>query len=112
MPKDASVSWRGRPMSHYARRTDDNHVAVVDALRAAGVWVVSIANAGNGVPDLLCWARGRYCLIEVKDGTKSPSRQALTAAQAVFHRNCPGELHVVRSPEEAVMRVLQIKRAG
>ena len=36
-----------------AARVDDNHVAVVEALRKAGAMVQSLAAVGDGVPDLL-----------------------------------------------------------
>jgi Holliday junction resolvase len=70
-------------------RTDRNQQDVIDALRKAGCSVLSLANVGQGCPDLLCGLAGKNWLIEVKDGTKPPSRQKLTPAQERFH-----EFHV------------------
>lgn len=88
-----------------AARTDENHMAIVEAFRAAGVWVYSTAQLGNGFPDLLC-ARDvpgcgpRQCLIEIKDGSKPPSARMLTPAQLEFHSRYPGACFVVTSAED------------
>lgn len=47
-------------------RTDSTHKAVVEALRAAGCTVVSLANVGSSIPDLLVGVNGRNVLLEVK----------------------------------------------
>lgn len=92
-------------MSRFARKVDRNHTDVVDALRAAGVWVVSTAALGNGFPDLLCWCRGMFHLIEIKDGSKPLSARKLTEAEEKFIRNCPGPVHIVTSPVQALIAV-------
>jgi hypothetical protein len=84
-----------------AARRDDNHAAVRDALRAAGIWTHDTGGMGDGFPDLLCWFRGTFHLLEVKDGTKPPSKRALTDDEAEFIRTCPGQVHVVNSVAEA-----------
>lgn len=86
----------------YARRTDDNHGDLVRALRKCGVWVWSTAGLGGGFPDLLCFARGRFVLLEVKDGAKVPSARALSPAEEAFHASCPGPVHVVTSLDGAL----------
>lgn len=90
-------------MSRYARKVDDNHGKVVEALRAQGATVQSLAAVGAGVPDLLVGYRGRTLLLEVKDGAKVPSKQRLTEAEADWHRDWRGgPLDTVSSPEEAL----------
>lgn len=90
-------------MSRYARRTDDNHAVVVEALRNAGAVVRSLAKVGDGCPDLLVGYRGRTLLMEVKDGAKPPSARKLTDDEADFFRNWTGgPLRIVESPEQAV----------
>ena len=66
-------------------RTDANHTEVVQALRkmAWGVW--STAQIGDGFPDLLAVKHGRVVLIEVKDGSLSPSRRRLTLDERMCH---------------------------
>ena len=64
-----------------AARTDANHEEIVKALRAVGATVQSLACVGHGVPDLLVGYQGKTILMEVKDGTKSPSKRQLTEDQ-------------------------------
>jgi hypothetical protein len=87
-----------------AAKTDANQTQIVSALRAAGVFVQSLAAVGNGVPDLLCGFRGRLFLLEVKDGNKVPSARKLTQAQVDWHAiwaDVP--LFVVETPEQALI---------
>jgi hypothetical protein len=88
-----------------APRKDANHAEVVAALRAAGVWVCDTAGVGNGFPDLLVWARGRFHLLEVKDGRKPASQRKLTPDEVAWIRNCPGVVHVVCCAEDALRAV-------
>ena len=88
-----------------AAKRDANHGSIVLALRKCGVWVFDTANLGGGFPDLLCWARGRFTLLEVKDGAKPPSARKLTDDERAFFDNCPGPVHVVTSVEEALAAV-------
>lgn len=93
---------------HYSRKVDDNQGEIVDALRRFGVVVQSLAALGHGVPDLLCGYQGRTVLLEVKDGSKPPSKRMLTEDETRWHlgwRDVGGPLHVVESVEEAVLVV-------
>jgi hypothetical protein len=74
-------------------------------LRAVGAWVCSTAGLGQGFPDLLVWFRGRYHLLEVKDGAKAPSERRLTPAEALFHAACPGPVHVVLDWRQALTAI-------
>jgi len=47
-------------------RVDRNQKEIVEALREAGASVQSLANIGNGCPDLLVGYMGRTYLMEVK----------------------------------------------
>jgi CHASE2 domain-containing sensor protein len=74
-----------------AARTDANQEAVVQALRDYGCSVAVLSGAGvPGLPDLLVASppseKGmrKVGLVECKDGSKSPSRRALTADQIKF----------------------------
>jgi hypothetical protein len=94
-------------------RLDGNHVAIMDALRKAGMKPLSLANVGNGCPDLIIGFRGINLLFEVKDGSLVPSARALTADEDVFHRTWPGQVAIVESPEQAVAAVIdEAKRRG
>ena len=95
-----------------AAKIDANQPAVVSALRAAGAVVHSLAAVGNGMPDLLVAYAGRTLLMEVKDGSKTPSQQALRDKQTAFHQAwIGGPLSTVNSPE-AALRMLNVLEAG
>ena len=88
-------------------RIDDNHIAIVKALRQVGCSVKSLAALGKGYPDLLVGRCGVNYLFEVKDGTKAPSRRRLTADEQRFRDLWSGQYAVVESPELAVSYVLR-----
>jgi Holliday junction resolvase len=82
-------------------RRDANEKAIVEALEAVGFTIARLNEPG--APDLLATRGGRLWLIEIKDGSKSPSRQKLTPKQILWHarwREAP--LYTVRSIEEAL----------
>lgn len=61
-------------------RVDGNHGDIVEALRRTGWQVVSLAEIGGGVPDLLAYRVGQPLrLLEVK-----AARGVITAAQERF----------------------------
>jgi hypothetical protein len=85
-----------------ARRIDANQNEVVDALRKIGASVRVTSSLGNGFPDLAVGFAGKTVLMELKDGSKPPSAQALTEEEAAFFDTWRGSAVVVRSAEEAV----------
>ena len=87
-----------------AAKVDANQVAIVAALRKIGASVLHLHAVGGGCPDLLVAYRGRNVLLEVK----MPGEE-LNALQVKFIKEWRGEVHVVRSPLEAV-RALTRKR--
>jgi len=88
-------------MARRAMRQDDNHGAVVEALRAHGATVHTISQ-GGGIPDLLVGYKGKTALLEVKDGDKPPSARKLTEPEEKFFASWSGgPLFIVNSPEEA-----------
>jgi hypothetical protein len=85
-----------------AAQVDANQGAIVEALRAAGYSVQSLAAVGGGVPDLLVGVRGVNLLLEVKDGSKRPSRRRLNPAQERWHAAWRGQVAIVFGPEDAL----------
>jgi len=90
-----------------AARTDSNHEAVLTAFRRLGCTVVSTHAIGHGFPDLIVSQRSRTdglgsvsYLVEIKDGTKSPSRRKLTPDEAEFHAHWRGKIYVVQSVDD------------
>ena len=91
-----------------AARVDANHKATVEALRAAGATVQSLAGVGKGVPDLLVGYRQTTLLMEVKDGHKSPSKRQLTEDQLKWHGEWRGGTLAVVDGPEAALRALGV----
>ena len=89
------------------KKVDANHKMIVEGLRAVGAGVQSIATIGKGVPDLLVAFRGRWYIAEVKDGNKSPSHRALTAAERKWHDEFmwKAPVHVWESLDEALKAI-------
>ena len=99
-------------MARYAKRTDENHKAIVDELRAAlpEASVFDASGAGRGFPDLVVGFRGRNYLFEVKNGAQAPSRRRLTSAQVGMHESWQGQVAVVMSAAE-ILAALARERA-
>lgn len=95
-----------------AARTDRNHSEIIAALRTVGAFVVDLSRVGEGCPDLLVQFRGRWRLMEVKDGKKPPSKRQLTKTQRDWHAQQLADVHVVTSVEEAVTVLLADKTSG
>ena len=84
-------------------RTDANQTAIVAALRRIGCSVTSLASVGGGCPDLLVGWRSVTVLMEVKDGSKCPSKRTLTEAETEWHEAWTGgPAAVVEGPQQAV----------
>ena len=71
-------------------RTDANHSAIVEFFRAAGASVLDLSRVGHGCPDILIGYQHRSVLVEIKDGSKCPSRRTLTEDQQAFMRSWRG----------------------
>ena len=86
----------------FAKKIDANQPEIVAALRKVGCTVEHLHAVGKGCPDLLCAIAGQVFLIEVKDGSKVPSKQQLTPDQVIWHREWKAEVRVVNSIESAL----------
>ncbi len=82
-------------------RVDANQSEIVDALRNAGCTVSVTSGQADGFPDIVVGFRDINYLIEIKDGSKKPSAQKLTADQVKWHKRWKGQAHVVKSVTEA-----------
>lgn len=89
-------------MTRYAHKTDENHTAVRDGLRAMGWEVLDLSGVGGGVPDLCCKVgAGRSLFFEVKRPDIKKKDQALTAEQEVWWAFNWVSTRIVQSVEEA-----------
>lgn len=89
-------------MSRRAAKVDGNHAAIVDALRAVGCSVQSLAPVGEGCPDLLVGVDRANVLLEIKDGALPPSDRMFTPAQKRWHSEWCGTAHLAESVEQAL----------
>ena len=85
-----------------AAKVDDNQAEIVAALRRAGCSVCILSGVGNGCPDLSVGLRGVTYLLEVKDGSKCPSKRRLTAGEQQWHEKWRGHVAVVNSVDDAL----------
>ena len=85
-----------------AAKVDSNQAEIVTALRGAGATVQHLHTVGKGCPDILVGHQNQNILMEIKDGSLSPSRQKLTADEQSWHDAWRGTVSVVRSVNEAL----------
>ena len=90
-----------------SRRIDANHNVIVDGLRAVGAEVQSLASVGRGCVDLAVAFRGSWYMGEVKDGSKPPSKQALTPDEKKWHErfSAKAPVHIWRSLDDALRTI-------
>lgn len=80
---------------------DKNQPEIVKALRDVGAKVQHLHGIGGGCPDLLVATKYKTCLLEIKVPGEN-----INALQAEFISVWPGEIHIVRTIEEAVAAVV------
>ncbi len=88
-----------------AAKIDDNQKEIVKTFRAYGCSVKSLAAVGEGFPDLCIGYMGKNWLVEVKDGSKPPSKRALTPQQQMVHAMWDGTIYIVESVEDVMQLV-------
>jgi len=57
---------------------------------------------GHGFPDIVVGFRGKTYLIEIKDGSKPPSKRKLTEEEQFFFDVWVGHVEVVESVDQAL----------
>ena len=83
-------------------RTDDNQKEIVDALRKIGAEVTITSELGKGFPDIVVSYRGKWFMIEIKDGDKVPSKQKLTPEELEWHSKQHAPTYIVNSVKAAI----------
>jgi len=89
-------------------RVDQNQEAIVTTARQMGASVYSLADVGDGVPDLLIGIFGITEVWEVKNGIQGE----LTDDQVIFHNTFKGCAQIIRSEAEAIRRIQQLGQMG
>jgi hypothetical protein len=87
-------------------KVDANQAAIVRALRQIGASVQSIADLGDGCPDLLVGFRGKVALMECKDGNQPPSKRRLTEEESNWHKAWQGPPVLIVESVEAALKFL------
>ena len=93
------------------KKVDDNHKQIVEEYRRLGFSVVSTAAVHKGFPDLVVGAYGVTDLVEVKDGSKVPSKRHLTKDQQAFFENWRGSVRVVETLEDVRIHDEELKES-
>lgn len=93
-------------------RVDDNQAELVKIMRDLGASVTITSNVHDGFPDVVVGVCGVTVLVEIKDGSKPPSRRKLTPKQIIFHNEFRGAKTVIKNVEEALDLVQNMRRAG
>lgn len=96
-------------MTRRAARVDRNQAEIVRAFRTLGCDVILTHTLGEGRPDCFAAVPGYGVWVEIKDGSKPPSAQKLTPDELRFHQSFRGPLTVVRSVDDVVSLVADMK---
>jgi hypothetical protein len=90
-----------------AAKVDANQGTVIKALRSVGAFVQPLHTIGQGCPDLLVGYRGKWSLMELKDGTKSPSQRKLTDEEQAWHEKAASRapVFIAESAEDALLAI-------
>ena len=84
-----------------AARVDDNQSEIVKYFRSRGASVQILSAVGKGCPDLLVGYRTATVPVEVKDGSKPPSRRELTPDEELWRARWAGSYRIVYAEEDA-----------
>lgn len=87
----------------YAKRKDNNHSAIRNALRDAGITVLDVHHL-PGALDLWVACLGRVVMLEVKNG----QADSLTEAEREIFRLFPLSAFRVETPEQAIELVREL----
>ena len=84
---------------------DANQPEIVAALRRCGCTVALTHQLGGGAGDIIVGRQGVNYWLEIKDGSKVPSKRELTPDEIEFHARWRGHIQVVNSVDEALRAV-------
>jgi len=81
-------------------KADANQPEIVEAFRARGATVAHTHTVGKGMVDIVVGYKSINLLVEIKDGSKPPSKRKLTTDEQEFHDTWRGTVNVVKCIEE------------
>lgn len=95
-----------------AAKIDANQPELVGALRSMGATVEITSQAHDGFPDVVVGYRGVTVLVEIKDGSLTPSRRKLTPAQVELHGRFAGAITIIETLEQAELLIRRMRDAA
>jgi hypothetical protein len=90
-------------------KVDSNHAEIVKAMRGIGAYVINTSSLKNAF-DCIVFFRGKVHVVEIKDGTKQPSKQRLTDGEVICKENIEARgctYNVIKLVEEAFQLLLK-----
>lgn len=93
-----------------AGRVDANQPEIVQTFRDLGCTVAITSNVRDGFPDIVVGIHGINVLVEIKDGSKPPSKRKLTPDEQEWHDNWKGGVVIVESVEDVISLVNNLRR--
>ena len=90
-----------------APKRDNNHRAIVQALRKIGCSVADTASMGKGFPDLVVGYRGKTFLVEVKNETTGYGKRGLNPLQKQFREKWLGSKIIIACDVEQIIKQIQ-----
>lgn len=82
------------------KRVDANQTELVNEAERLGAQAQRISDIGGGCPDLLITFKGQWHVVEVKDGSKPPSRRRLSSKQIEWHERFNAPVWIWESVED------------
>lgn len=86
----------------FPKRVDSNQKEITALFRKMGASVLVMSELGKGAPDLAVGMNGCTYLVELKDGSKSPSAQKLTPCEQLFFHTWNGHVCIINSLEQVI----------
>lgn len=83
-------------------KVDINQPDIVNAFRLLGYSVLHLHTVGAGCPDIAVGKRGTTWLVEIKNGSLSPSQRRLTQPEEVFWQEWLGSLLLIESVNDVL----------
>lgn len=90
-------------------KVDSNQSEIVSVFRKLGYSVFCTHQVGSGFPDIVCGKNGINLLVEIKDGSLSPSRRKLTKDESAFHNLWLGNIVIIESVDDVLRLDAKIK---
>lgn len=98
-----------RQKKYLAKRADKNQPVIVRAFRQLGCSVTHTHEVGHGFVDIVVGVDGFNALVEIKDGSKPPSRRKLTPDESDWHALWRGQKCIIESVDQVFLFVQAMK---